>query len=137
MWYQAFEFYDRHPPASPDDITAFRTPLPEAERANALNYLEPYSIQLSATGYCLPAHFYIPDELMQLWQYSVHGGITGNGQDFGYFSTGGNRVLLFRLPILVLRARFAADCIRWRRRVLLLRFRAARPFNCDERLRLG
>ena len=73
MWYQSFEFYDRHSPATPDDITAFRTPLPEAERANALNYLEPYSIQLSATGYCLPAHFYIPDELMQLWQYSVHG----------------------------------------------------------------
>ncbi len=85
MWYQAFKFYDQHPPATPDDITAFRTPLPEAERANALNYLEPYSVQLSATRYCLPAHFYIPDELMQLWQYSVHGGITGNGQDFGYF----------------------------------------------------
>ena len=86
MWYQSFEFYDQHPPATPDDITAFRTPLPEAERTNALNYLDSYATQLSATGYCLPPHFYIPNELMQLWHYSVHGGITGNGQDFGYFS---------------------------------------------------
>lgn len=49
MWYQSFKFYDRHSPATPDDITAFRTPLPEAERANALNYLESYAAQLSAT----------------------------------------------------------------------------------------
>ena len=84
MWCQSFEFHDRHPPATPNDIAAFRAPLPEAEHANALNYLESYAAQLSATGYCLPPHFYIPNELMQLWQYSVRGGITGNGQDFGY-----------------------------------------------------
>ena len=86
MSYQLFEFYEQHPPAMPDDNTAFRAPLPEAERTNALNYLDSYATQLSATEYCLPPHFYIPNELMQLWQYSVHGGITGNGQDFGYFS---------------------------------------------------
>lgn len=60
MWYQSFEFHDRHPPATPNDIAALRAPLPEAEHANALNYLESYAAQLSATGYCLPPHFIYP-----------------------------------------------------------------------------
>lgn len=86
MWYQAFEFYDWQPPATEGDMAAFRAPLPEAERADALRYLDAHAAQLQATAFCLPPHFSIPAELEQLWQYSVSGGISGNGQDFGYFA---------------------------------------------------
>ncbi|OAM26710.1 MULTISPECIES: SMI1/KNR4 family protein [Eikenella] len=85
MWYQSFEFYDKQHPAAAGDMAAFRAPLPEAERADALRCLEAYAAQLDATAFCLPPHFSIPKELAQLWQYSVSGGIVGNGQDFGYF----------------------------------------------------
>ena len=137
MWYHAFEFYDRHSPATPDDITAFRTPLPEAEHANALNYLEPYSAQLSATRYCLPAPLLYPqrtDAALAIFRARRH---HGQWAGFWLLLTGRNCILLFWLSVLVLLAQFAADCIRWRWRVLLLRFRVAWPFNCDERLRLG
>ena len=86
MWYQAFEFYDRQPPATEGDMASFRAPLPEAERADALRYLDAHAAQLQATAFCLPPHFSIPAELEQLWRYSVSGGISGNGQDFGYFA---------------------------------------------------
>ncbi len=46
MWYQAFEFYDRQPPATEGDMAAFRAPLPEAERADALRYLDAHAAQL-------------------------------------------------------------------------------------------
>ena len=85
LWYQPFEFYSKENPATASDIAAFHAPLPESERADSLRLLEIHADQLNATGFCLPKHFFIPDELMQLWQYSVNGGILGNQQDFGYF----------------------------------------------------
>ena len=86
MWYQAFEFYDWQPPATADDMAAFRAPLPEADRVDALRCLEAYTAQLQAIAFCLPSRFSIPTELEQLWRYSVSGGILGKGQDFGYFA---------------------------------------------------
>ena len=102
MWYQAFEFYDWQPPATADDMAAFRAPLPEADRVDALRCLEAYAAQLQATAFCLPSRFSIPTELEQLWRYSVSGGILGKGQDFGYFApTEVVSVLTTRWPLHV------------------------------------
>ena len=60
MWYQAFEFYDWQSPATEGDMAAFRAPLPEAERADALRYLDAHAAQLQATAFCLPPHFPFP-----------------------------------------------------------------------------
>lgn len=87
MWYRDFEWYRQTAAADADALRAFRKPLPADLRPHALYCLEEQAGTAAATAWRLPEYFCIPDELMQLWQYSASGAMTGKSvREFSYFS---------------------------------------------------
>ena len=111
MWYQAFEFYDRQPPATEGDMASFRAPLPEAERADALRYLDAHAAQLQATAFCLLPPFFHSRRIgtaLAVFRQRRH---LRQRAGFRLFCACRSRIVLFHLPVLVLRAQADADCL--------------------------